>query len=138
MHLWANQSIILKIRTLGVGTVSDRETAIWLSDARRAVLLNRLDLSSKAIGLQTEMSHVICQLLGKTFCRKARRLADSSRQWRKPIMDCTDEEVVRKAIEQDRQSVSKAGKPGRRPLARKRSDLTSSVFLSALAQDISE
>ena len=29
-------------------------------------------------------------------------------QGRKPIMDCYDEEAVRKAIEEDRQSVSKA------------------------------
>ena len=29
-------------------------------------------------------------------------------QGRKPIMDCSDEEAVRKAIEEDRQSVSKA------------------------------
>lgn len=29
-------------------------------------------------------------------------------QDRKPIMDCSDEEAVRKAIEEDRQSVSKA------------------------------
>ena len=55
---------------------------------------------------------------------------------RKPIMDCTDEEVVRKAIEQDRQSVSKAREAWQKATGKEASDLTFKRFLSALAQDI--
>ena len=55
---------------------------------------------------------------------------------RKPIMDCTDEEVVRKAIEQDRQSVSKAREAWQKATGKEASDLTFKCFLSALAQDI--
>ena len=59
-------------------------------------------------------------------------------QGRKPIMDCSDEELVRKAIEEDRQSVSKAREAWEKASGKKASDITFKRFLSALAQDISE
>ncbi len=49
-----------------------------------------------------------------------------------------DEEVVRKAIEQDRQSVSKAREAWQKATGKEASDLTFKRFLSALAQDVSE
>lgn len=59
-------------------------------------------------------------------------------QSRKPIMDCSDEELVRKAIEEDRQSVSKAREAWEKASGKKASDITFKRFLGALVQDISE
>ena len=59
-------------------------------------------------------------------------------QGRKPIMDCSDEELVRKAIEEDRQSVSKAREAWEKASGKKASDITFKRFLGALVQDISE
>ena len=56
----------------------------------------------------------------------------------KPIMDYSDEAVVRKAIEQDRQCVSKAREAWQNATGKEASDWTFKRFLSALAQDISE
>ena len=53
-------------------------------------------------------------------------------------MDCSDEEAVRRAIEQDRQSVSKARAAWEQSSGKEVSDATFKRFLSALAQDISE
>ena len=84
------------------------------------------------------------QLLGKTFLGGRHQWpADPPRptrpgRGRKPIMDCTDEEVVRKAVEQDRQSVRKAREAWQKATGKEASDLTFKRFLSALAQDISE
>jgi hypothetical protein len=52
-------------------------------------------------------------------------------------MDCTDEKAVRSAIEQDRQSVSKAKASWQQATGKEVSDLTFKRFLLALAQDIS-
>lgn len=74
----------------------------------RAVLLKADGLSSAA-GVQTEMSHVSVNAWVKRFKSEGiDGLNTRSGRGRKPIMDCLDEEVVRRAIEQDRQSVSKA------------------------------
>lgn len=59
-------------------------------------------------------------------------------QGRKPIMDCSDEEAVRKAIEEDRQSVSKAREARKKASGKKASDITFKRFLGILVQDISE
>ena len=58
-------------------------------------------------------------------------------QGRKPIRDCSDEETVRKAIEQDRQSVSKAREAWQNATGKEASDITFKRFLEALVQDIS-
>ena len=55
---------------------------------------------------------------------------------RKPIMDSSDEDAVRRAIEEDRQSVSKA-KAWELSSGKEASESTFKRFLSALAQDIS-
>ena len=57
---------------------------------------------------------------------------------RKPIIDSSDEEIIRKAIEEDRQSVSKAREAWQNATGKKASDATLKRFLSALVQDISE
>ena len=75
----------------------------------RAVLLKADGLSSAAAGVQTEMSHVSVNAWVKRFKSEGiDGLNTRSGRGRKPIMDCSDEEAVRQAIEQDRQSVSKA------------------------------
>ena len=58
-------------------------------------------------------------------------------QGRKPIMDCSDEEAVRKAIEEDRQSVSKAREAWEKASGKKARDITFKRFLETLVQDIS-
>ena len=57
---------------------------------------------------------------------------------RKPIIDSSDEEIIRKAIEEDRQNVSKARKTWQNATGKKASDATLKRFLSYLVQDISE
>lgn len=52
-------------------------------------------------------------------------------------MDWSDEQAVRSAIEQDRQSVSKAKIAWQQATGKEASNLTFKRFLSALAQDIS-
>lgn len=105
----------------------------------RAVLLKSAGLSSKAIGLQTEMSHVSVNFWVKRFLSEGiNGLNTRPGRGRKSIMDHTDEEVVRKAIEQDRQSVRKAREAWQKATGKEASDQTFKRFLSALAQDISE
>ena len=58
-------------------------------------------------------------------------------QGRKPIMDCSDEEAVCKAIEEDRQSVSKAREAWQNATGKEASDITFKRFLETLVQDIS-
>lgn len=57
---------------------------------------------------------------------------------RKPIIDSSDEEIIRKAIEEDRQNVSKAREAWQNATGKKASDATLKRFLSYLVQDISE
>ena len=105
----------------------------------RAVLLKSEGLSSVAMGAQTEMSHVSVNAWVKRFKSEGiEGLKTRSGRGRKPIMDCSDEEAVRRAIEQDRQSVSKARAAWEQSSGKEVSDATFKRFLSALAQDISE
>jgi transposase len=105
----------------------------------RAVLLKATSLSSHNIGLQTEMSHISVNSWVKRFEEFGiKGLHTRPGRGRKPIMDCSDEAAVRKAIEQDRQSVSKAREAWQNATGKEASDWTFKRFLSALAQDISE
>lgn len=105
----------------------------------RAVLLKSEGLSSVAIGAQTEMSHVSVNAWVKRFKSEGMEgLKTRFGRGRKPIMDCSDEDAVRRAIEQGRQSVSKAGAAWEQASGTEVSDATFKRFLSALAQDISE
>lgn len=53
-------------------------------------------------------------------------------QGRKPIMDCSDEEAVRKTIEEDRQSVSKARGAWEKASGKKASDITFKRFFRSI------
>lgn len=105
----------------------------------RAVLLKADGLSAESAGKQTEMSHVSVNSWVKRFKSEGiEGLKTRPGRGRKPIMDSTDEEEVRRAIEQDRQSVSKARAAWEKASGKEASDSTFKRFLSALAQDISE
>lgn len=105
----------------------------------RAVLLKTDGQSSAAAGVQTEMSHVSVNAWVKRFKFEGiDRLNTRSGRGRKPIMDSSDEEAVRRTIEQDRQSVSKARATWEQASGKEASDSTFKRFLSALAQNISE
>jgi transposase len=65
-------------------------------------------------------------------------LKTRSGRGRKPIMDSSDEEAVRRAIENDRQSLNKARETWQNAVGKEASESTFKRFLSALAQDISE
>ena len=52
-------------------------------------------------------------------------------------MDCSDKEAVCKAIEEDRQSVSKAREAWQNATGKEASDITFKRFLETLVQDIS-
>jgi transposase len=104
----------------------------------RAVLLKADGLSSAKTGEQTDMSLVSVNAWVKRFLSEGiTGLQTRPGRGRKPIMDCSDEEAVRAAIEQDRQSVSKARAAWQEATGKEASDLTFKRFLSALAQDIS-
>ncbi|MDD3079932.1 MAG: helix-turn-helix domain-containing protein [Paludibacter sp.] len=105
----------------------------------RAVLLKLDGLPSVKAGEQTEMSLVSVNAWVKRFLSEGiTGLQTREGRGRKPIMDCSDEQAVRSAIEQDRQSVSKAKTAWQQATGKEASDLTFKRFLSALAQDISE
>ncbi len=104
----------------------------------RAVLLKCEGLSSVKAGEQTEMSLVSVNAWVKRFLSEGiSGLQTRPGRGRKPIMDSSDEKAVRAAIEQDRQSVSKAKSSWQAATGKEASDLTFKRFLSALAQDIS-
>jgi transposase len=103
----------------------------------RAVLLKSEGLSSARIGEQTEMTAQSVNGWVKRFESEGiKGLYTRLGQGRKPIMDCSDEEAVRKAIESDRQSVRAAKETWQNASGKEVSDLTFRRFLSALAQDI--
>lgn len=103
------------------------------------VLLKADGLSSAAAGVQTKMNHMSVNALIKRFKSEGiNGLNTRSCRGRKHIMDCSDEEDVRRAIEQNRQSVSQARAAWDQASGKEASDSTFKRFLSALAQDISE
>ena len=75
----------------------------------RAVLLKADGLSAAKAGAQTEMSFVSVNTWVKRYKEEGiDGLRTRPGRGRKSIMDSSDEEAVRRAIEQDRQCVSKA------------------------------
>ena len=103
----------------------------------RAVLLKSEGLSSVQVGEQTEMTAPSVNGWVKRFESEGiKGLYTRPGQGRKPIMDCSDEEAVRRAIESDRQSVRLAKEAWQNSSGKEASDLTFRRFLSALAQDI--
>ena len=103
-----------------------------------AVLLKSEGLSSAKVGERVEMNeHTVNSWLKRYREEGIKGLETRPGRGRKPIMDCTDEEAVRKAIEQDRQSVDKAREAWQQASGKEASESTFKRFLSALAQDIS-
>ena len=105
----------------------------------KAVLLKSEGLSSEAIGKIVEMTQISVNNWVKRYLLEGiSGLETRKGRGRKPIMDCSDEEAVRKAIENDRQSVNKAREAWQNAVGKEASESTFRRFLSALAQDISE
>ena len=105
----------------------------------KAVLLKSEGLSSEAIGEIVEMTQISVNNWVKRYLLEGfSGLETRKGRGRKPIMDCSDEEAVRKAIENDRQSVNKAREAWQNAVGKEASESTFKRFLSALAQDISE
>lgn len=105
----------------------------------KAVLLKSEGLSSEAIGEIVEMTHIsVNKWVNRYLLEGISGLETRKGRGRKPIMDCSDEEAVRKAIENDRQSVNKAREAWQNAVGKEASESTFKRFLSALAQDISE
>ena len=89
-------------------------------------------------GAQTEMSFVSVNAWVKRYKEEGiEGLKTRAGRGRKPIMDSSGEEAVRRAIEEDRQCVSKAKAAWEQATGKEASDMTFKRFLSALAQDIS-
>ena len=104
----------------------------------RAVLLKGKGQASAKAGEQTEMSFASVNAWVKRFFTEGiDDLQTRPGRGRKPIMDCSDEQAVRLAIEQDRQSVSRAQEAWQRATGKHASDITFKHFVFALVQDIS-
>jgi transposase len=103
----------------------------------RAVLLKAEGQSSIQVGEQTEMTSQSVNNWVKRFESEGiNGLHTRPGQGRKPIIDCSDEEAVRKAIEADRQRVKMAKEAWQKATGKEASELTFRRFLSTLAQDI--
>lgn len=103
----------------------------------RTILLKAKGLSSKEVGVQTEQTHISVNSWVKRFETEGiKGLETRPGRGRKPIMDNSDEDAVRIAIENDRQSVMKAKEAWQQASGKKASESTFRAFLSALARDI--
>ena len=103
-----------------------------------ALLLKAEGLSASEVGETTGMEqHTVRKWLKRYEKEGIKGLETRPGRGRKPIMDCSDEEAVRWAIEQDRQSVNKAREAWQQASGKEASESTFKRFLSALAQDIS-
>ena len=103
-----------------------------------ALLLKAEGLSAAEVGERTEMEqHTVAKWFNRYKKEGIKGLETRPGRGRKPIMDCSDEEAVRKAIEQDRQNMNKAREAWQQASVKEASELTFKRFLSALAQDIS-
>ena len=102
-----------------------------------AILLKSNGLISKEVGIQTEMIHISVNSWVKRFeCEGVKGLDIRPGRGRKPIIDSSDENAVRRAIKNDRQSVKKAKKAWQQASGKKLSESTFRAFLSVLARDI--
>ena len=103
-----------------------------------ALLLKAEGLSASEVGERTGMEqHTVRKWLKRYEKEGIKGLETRPGRGRKPIMDCSDEEAVRWAIEQDRQSVNKAREAWQQASGTEASESTFKRFLSALAQGIS-
>lgn len=94
----------------------------------KAILLKSEGLSSEAIGKMVEMTQISVNNWVKRYLLEGvSGLETRKGRGRKPIMDYSDEEAVRNAIENDRVSTRPA-RPGRMLSAKKPANRPSSVF----------
>ena len=100
-----------------------------------ALLLKAEGLSSAEVGGRTGMEqHTVRKWLKRYGEEDVKGQETRPGRGRKPIMDCSDEEAVRRAIEQDRQSVNRAREAWQRASGKEASESTFKRFLSALAR----
>ena len=103
----------------------------------RTILLKAKGLTSKEVGVQTDQTHISVNSWVKRFETEGIKCLETRPgRGRKPIMDNSDEDAVRIAIENDRQSVMKAKEAWQQASGKKASESTFRAFLSALARDI--
>ena len=103
-----------------------------------AVLLRAGGMTLEAVGGRTEMGlKAVSRWVARYKAEGIKGLETRPGRGRKPIMDSSDEEAVRRAIEQDRQSVNRAREAWQRASGEEASESTFKRFLSALAQDTS-
>lgn len=105
----------------------------------KAVLLKSEGLSSKEIGQRLDMTlTTVNGWIHRYQAEGIQGLETRSGRGRKQIIDSSDEETIRKAIEEDRQSVAKAKEAWEQASGKEASEITFKRFLSALAQDIND
>ena len=97
----------------------------------KAVLLKSEGLSSKEIGNRVGMTLIsVNHWIHRYEEEGISGLNTRSGRGRKPIMDLLDKEAVRKAIENDRQSVNKAREAWQKAVGKEASESTFKRFLS--------
>lgn len=117
------------LRTLGVGNRFPSGTQPLLPHALPCRIAQIVRAFKQASRFADGDVACIRQLWVKRFMQEGiSGLHTRPGRGRKPIMDCTDEEVVRKAIEQDRQSVSKAREAWQKATGKEASDQTFKRF----------
>ena len=102
------------------------------------MLLKADGMPASKVGETVDMEqHTVNKWLDRYKTEGIKGLETRPGRGRKPIMDCSDEEAVRLAIEQDRQSVNKAREAWQQATGKEASESTFKRFFAALAQDIS-
>ena len=87
-------------------------------------------MTSKEVEVQTEMTNIsVNSWVKRSESEGIQGLTTRPGRGRKPIMDCSDEEAVRTAIEKDRQSVKKAKETWQQASTRKRARVPSGLFI---------
>ena len=103
-----------------------------------AVLLRAGGMTLDAVGGRTEMGlKAVRRRVARYKAEGVKGLETRPGRGRKPIMDSSDEEAVRRAVGQDRQSVNRAREAWQRASGKEASESTFKRCLSALAQDTS-
>jgi transposase len=104
----------------------------------RAILLKSEQLSNAEVAQKLDVSIPSVFNWTKRYASEGiSGLKTKPGQGRKPIMDCSDEALVRDAVSQERQSVKSARELWENASGKTASDITFKRFLEVLAQDIS-
>ena len=105
---------------------------------RSRIILSKADgMPSKLIAEKLSCSeHKVNRWVKRYLSQGADGLRNKPGQGAKPIMDSSDEEAVRQAIDKDRLSVMKAKERWQQATGKEACRDTFRAFLSALAQDL--